>query len=300
MKTTSKLIIFIFALLALTASAYAQTPREELQQMVEQLQKSPNDNALREKIIKLAASIKPAPAVPPDARRTFVMGATYLREGKTPNDFGLAVKAFQEATVAAPWWGDAYYNLSIALESAKRYDEAKTALTLYLLTQPKDAEQVQDRLYALDAKKVLAVRQQEDDAKAQRAEVERRENSPEGKARRDEELIRSLDGAIFVDDAGFGFEQQFIVTGGQLRIMARRLASNVCDCSGGCSGPIGEIKFCTAIPLNGRVATIAPDVQKKWDGRRYTIAQDGRSITEIWIKYWDGSDSGNVFILNRR
>jgi tetratricopeptide (TPR) repeat protein len=300
MKATSKLIIFIVAFLSLAASAYAQNPREELKQMVEQLQTSPNDNALREKIIKLAAEIKPAPAVPPDARRTFVMGATYLREGKSSNDFELAVKAFQEATVAAPWWGDAYYNLSIALESAKRYDEAKTALTLYLLTQPKDAEQVQDRLYALDAKKVLAVKQQEDDAKAQRAEVERRENSPEGRVRRDEELIRSLDGAIFVDKEGFGFEQQFVVSGRQLRLMNRRLAGNVCDC-GGCTGPIGEIKFCQAIPLNGRVATIAPDVQKKWAGRRFTIAQDGRTITEIWINYWDGSDSGgNGWIYNRR
>ena len=61
MKTVSKLIIFIFTLLALAASAYAQSPREELQQMVEQLQKTPNDNALREKIIKLGAEIKPVP-----------------------------------------------------------------------------------------------------------------------------------------------------------------------------------------------------------------------------------------------
>lgn len=299
MKTVHKFIIFIFAFVVLATSAYAQSPREQLSQMVQQLQQTPNDNALRERIIKLATALKPAPAVPPDARRTFVMGATYLREGKTPNDFGLAVKAFQEATVAAPWWGDAYYNLSIALESAKRYDEAKTALTLYLLTQPKDAEQVQDRLYALDAKKVLAVRQQEDDAKAQRAEVERRENSPEGRARRDEELIRSLDGAIFVDDAGFGFETQLVVTGRQLRVMARRLRSNVCDC-GGCSGPVGQITFCRAIPLNGRVATVAPDVQKKEMGIRYTIAQDGRTITEIWINYYDGSDSGIHSIYNRR
>lgn len=37
MKSTSKLIIFVLTFLGLAASAYAQSPREQLQQMVEQL-----------------------------------------------------------------------------------------------------------------------------------------------------------------------------------------------------------------------------------------------------------------------
>ncbi|WP_332776485.1 tetratricopeptide repeat protein [Polaromonas sp.] len=158
MKSINKLIILIFTLLALAASAYAQSPREQLNQMVQQLQQTPTDNALREKIIKLAQDVKPALAVPPEAKRAFVMGGTYQKEAKSSEDFGLAVKAFQDASTAAPWWGDAYYNLSVALESAKRYDEAKNALTLYLLTKPKDAEQAQERLYAIEAKKDLSAR----------------------------------------------------------------------------------------------------------------------------------------------
>ncbi|MCR4346173.1 MAG: tetratricopeptide repeat protein [Sulfuricaulis sp.] len=173
MKTTSKLFILVFTFMALTASAYAQSPREQLKQMVQQLQKAPNDNALREKVIKLAQDVKPALAVPPEARRAFVMGGTYQKEAKSPEDFGLAVKAFQDASTAAPWWGDAYYNLSVALESAKRYDEAKNALTLYLLTKPKDAEQAQERLYAIEAKKNLA-------ARAASVAEERKKNSIEG------------------------------------------------------------------------------------------------------------------------
>ncbi len=165
MKPTSQIIIIILAILTLMASAQAQSPREQLSQMVEQLQKTPTDNALREKIIKLAQGVKPAPTVPPEAKRAFVMGGTYQKEAKSPEDFALAVKAFQDATTAAPWWGDAYYNLSVALESAKRYDEAKGALTLYLLSNPKDAEQAQERLYAIDAKKVLAAKQRAEAAK---------------------------------------------------------------------------------------------------------------------------------------
>jgi tetratricopeptide (TPR) repeat protein len=156
MKTAGKLLIYWLTALALATSAYAQSPREELQQMVERLQKTSNDTALREQIIKLAQELKPAPVIPTEAKRAFVMGGTYQKEAKSLEDFGLAVKAFQDAVAAAPWWGDAYYNLSVALESAKHYDEAKDALTLYLLTQPQDAEQAEERLYAMDAKMNLA------------------------------------------------------------------------------------------------------------------------------------------------
>ncbi len=195
MKRIQWMLSFGVALLVLFAvNVYATSPREELAQMVEQLQKTPTDNALREKIIKLAQGVKPAPTVPPEAKRSFVMGGTYQKEAKSPEDFALAVKAFQDATTAAPWWGDAYYNLSVALESAKRYDEAKGALTLYLLTQPKDAEQAQERLYAIDAKQVLAAKQEA--------------NSPQAIAarqrRKDEALIRSLNGAKFAGETTFG------------------------------------------------------------------------------------------------
>lgn len=173
MKSACKLIVLVLAFVALAASAYAQATGEQLNQMVEQLRKTPNDNALREKIIKLALEVDPAPAVSPEAKRAFVMGGIYQKEARSLEDFGLAVKAFQDATMAAPWWGDAYYNLSVSLESAKRYDEAKVALTLYLLTSPKDAEQAQERLYAIDAKKTMAAAA---DAK-RRANLEGRWNS---------------------------------------------------------------------------------------------------------------------------
>jgi tetratricopeptide (TPR) repeat protein len=190
MKSISKLIIFVFTFLALTASAYAQSPSEQLQQMVQQLQKTPTDNALREKIIKLGTEIKPAPAVPPEAKRPFVMAGTYQKEAKKPSDFALAIDAYQDVLKVAPWWGDAYYNLSVSLESAGRLGEAKIALERYLLTKPKDAEEAQNRLYALDAKKNLAVKQAAEKA-----------SSPEDPAasqkQRDDNLVRSLNGVRF-------------------------------------------------------------------------------------------------------
>src|SRR2546427_5191903 len=161
MKSSSKLIIFALSLLALAASTFAQepSPREQLQQLTAQLQQTPNDTALRERIIKLALEITPVPAVPPDAKRPFVMAGTYQKEAKKPSDFALAIDAYQDALKVAPWWGDAYYNLSVSLESVGRLDEARDALKLYLFTKPNDAEKAQNRLYALDAKKNIAAKQ---------------------------------------------------------------------------------------------------------------------------------------------
>ncbi len=153
MKSIGKLILFVFALLILAASANAQSPREELQQMVEQLQKTPNDNALREKIIKLAITIRPTPAIPEEAREPFVMGATVLKKASDPAGAGKAVDLFTQALNIAPWFVDAYYNRAIAREAAGQFEPAIDDLKLYLEFKLTDAErrEAQDKIYALKA-----------------------------------------------------------------------------------------------------------------------------------------------------
>ena len=49
MKFTMKLWILVFGMLMMANVTSAESPREQLKQMVEQLQKNPSDNALREK-----------------------------------------------------------------------------------------------------------------------------------------------------------------------------------------------------------------------------------------------------------
>jgi hypothetical protein len=144
--------------------ARADTPGEQLAQMVQQLQQTPGDNALREKIIKLSASVKPAPAVPEEARRSFIKGTTFVKAATDPSQQKLAVESFQEAVKIAPWWGDAYYNLAIAQDLAGLPQDAQASLKLYLLTSPgeKDAREAQDRIYALEAKQEALDRQKTD------------------------------------------------------------------------------------------------------------------------------------------
>ena len=158
MKLTMKLWFFFFGVLMLGSVAYAQSPREQLKQMVEQLQKTPKDNALREKIIKLATSIKPAPAIPEEARRHFVKAVTLQKEAKDIKGYEPAIAAYNQALLIAPWWPEAYFNLSVALESSGRFDEATSSLKLYIATGPNtaDTRAAQDKIYALEAKKESA------------------------------------------------------------------------------------------------------------------------------------------------
>lgn len=152
MKSTRKLIIFIITLLALTASAYAQSPREQLKQMVQQLQKTPNDNALREKIIKLAAGIKPASALPPEAERFDGRAQMAFKSAKSEADMLDAAREYLKAVDAAPWVADYYFNLCAILEKANRPAEAMRACKLYLIAAPAapDAGDARKRVAGLE------------------------------------------------------------------------------------------------------------------------------------------------------
>lgn len=163
MKPARKLFFLVAMFVALAANAHAQSLREQLLQMVQQLQKTPTDIVLRERIIKLGAEVKPSPAVPEEARRHFVRGSAIKQSAKDARQQMLAVEAFQEALKIAPWWGDAYYNQGIAQELAGKFDDAEKSFKLSILANPggKDARDAQDHIYALEGKKQLAESEKE-------------------------------------------------------------------------------------------------------------------------------------------
>ena len=155
MKSLS--LLFALTILILPLAASAATPREELKALTSQLQKTPDDAALREKIIKLAATIKPAPAVPEEARKAMIKGAAYQKAAKSPAGYAKAEASLLTATTLAPWWSDAYYNLSVVQESMQDYSGAQASLRLFLLAAPpSEARDGKDRLYALEVNAELA------------------------------------------------------------------------------------------------------------------------------------------------
>ena len=288
MKPFSQTIIFMLAIFTAMASAHAQTPREQLNQMVEQLQKTPTDNALREKIIKLAQTVKPAPAVPDEAQRREGRAKFAFKSAKSNDDYLSAAREYEEAVRVAPWIPGYYSDLCTIYEKAEKYAEAKRncEFSLIGLTDPAQVNEIKQRIAGLE----FGIE------KAEKAANDARENSPEAKARKDEELIRRLDGALFVDAGGHGFEDQILIIGKQLKLQNKRLRSNVCDC-GGCSGSVGEVVFCDAAVLEGRAAVMGR--HGKFNGSRYIIAPDGNSVMEVWLKK-DGTESSTTFVYKRR
>jgi tetratricopeptide (TPR) repeat protein len=157
----------------LTMSTQAQSPREQLNQLVAQLQTTPSDDALREKIIKLAQALKPLPALPQEANRRMARGMVAFKEAKSEADFKDAVTEFQQATLAAPWYADAYYNLGIAQNKANDFAAAARSLKLYLVAAPDapDAKAAQDLLYEMEFRQEKANKEKAAQA-AQQAEQE--------------------------------------------------------------------------------------------------------------------------------
>lgn len=191
MRITSQIIITIFAFLSLAASAHAQSPREQLNQMVQQLQKTPNDNALREKIIKLARTMKPSPALP-DTAVAFEGRAQFaFRSAKSEGDFVAAAQEYEKAVMLAPWVPGYYADLCTIYEKAGNYADAKRHCGFYLtgLTDPAQMTDVKRRIAGLEfGIEKLA-------AEKQRAAEEA--NSPQA---REAALLNKVEGARFVDN----------------------------------------------------------------------------------------------------
>jgi len=158
MNTKMKLLYCLALLIFSSHTVNAQNSRDSLNRYVTTLQKSPDDSALRAKIILLAQTIKPALAISDEASEKYVMGIT-LREDK---EYELAATNINKALLIAPWWGDAYKELGLTLEAAKKYDEAIIAYQLYIKTMRDDEaiSHVKDEIAIMKAKKMKAEKEQ--------------------------------------------------------------------------------------------------------------------------------------------
>lgn len=63
-------------------------------------------------------------------------GNVFQKEAKDASGYELAISAYRDALRVAPWWGNAYFNLGVALESANKFDEAIASITLFIASVP--------------------------------------------------------------------------------------------------------------------------------------------------------------------
>src|SRR5262245_1245242 len=90
-------------LLAFNPLPLLAATQSEFDKAVQNLQKNPDDSALRKKILKMARELKETPDIPDDV--AVLKGkATYIvKSAKSFSDFRPAVDAYQEAILLAPW-----------------------------------------------------------------------------------------------------------------------------------------------------------------------------------------------------
>jgi tetratricopeptide (TPR) repeat protein len=152
MQSALKFLTLFLSVLILPNAALAISPHEQFKQMVEQLQKNPTDDTLRASAIKFALKLKPAPAIPQEARRYLARGIAAFETGKNLDELKLALPEFQNASNAAPWWPDPYFNLAKVQEKVGDYKSAINSYHFYLISAPhaKDVEAIQTLSYKLE------------------------------------------------------------------------------------------------------------------------------------------------------
>ena len=101
---------------------------------------NPRDVVLRHKLIELAVTLPERPAIPEAARQLFVLGSGKIKDATTAGALDEPIGLLLRAVDLAPWWGDAYYNLSRALELKGDFDNAIAALNNYLALKPSEAD----------------------------------------------------------------------------------------------------------------------------------------------------------------
>ena len=196
--TTSAVFVLMFVFMC---AVQAQTPQETLKQYISDLQKNPNDNTLKEKIIKHVQGMRQKPAIPEEARRHYVKAQTLLEDAKQPSDSADAAEEFRQALLVAPWWGEAYMKMGLALETAQRFDDAIASLKLFMATNPQGEvlRKTQDEIYKIEAKAQKAVKDKKLAAKkAVEDQRARQEAAEANKAKEQEDFLRKINGARYI------------------------------------------------------------------------------------------------------
>jgi tetratricopeptide (TPR) repeat protein len=170
---TTAILTIVLCTVSLIPTLQAQSSQDTLTQYISNLQKNPNDYALREKIIKHVQGMRQKPAIPEEARKHFIKAVTMQKEAKHAKEFEYAASSYNQALLIAPWWPEAYYNLSIALEQSGQFDAAIKALRLYIVTNPTpaNARAAQDKIYAIEAKKEMAAKGSSSEATEEKKKI---------------------------------------------------------------------------------------------------------------------------------
>jgi len=146
-----RILFVMLAGLLVPLGVHAQSSRQQLQELTAQLQKSRDDQALRESIIRLALTLNPKPAIP-DAATMAEGAAEYAsKNAQNASDYSESAKQYEKVLLIAPWIAADYFNCAVAHEKAGENKEAIRNFGLYVLAAPNadDLQAVKKRIGGL-------------------------------------------------------------------------------------------------------------------------------------------------------
>lgn len=190
-------VLLALLIFGIVGQAYADNAEQALRGKLEALERSAGGSTEEARLLgEIGAAMQALQGrpVPQEARRRMARGQAAVSAAQDAEGFGRAAEEYQAATVAAPWWADAYYNLGVIADKAGQYDLAMRSLKIYLAAGPDDTAAVEDLIYKIEFRK----------EEAARAAGEERERQ----ARERRERVRNL--------AGIWVEQTF--TGGKVGV----------------------------------------------------------------------------------
>jgi len=124
----------------LLEQALAQHPPADFAEYVRDLQNHPRDRARRDHVVELAAALPTLPPIPENAQQRYDRASALIQQASRPQQLDEAMNLLRGALNVAPWWRDAYFQLSRALERTGQYDLAVKNLNYYLELHPPEAE----------------------------------------------------------------------------------------------------------------------------------------------------------------
>ena len=115
-------------------------PQGQFNASLKAFHNDPQNAALRRSLIQLAAALPQPPEIPDEARQLFEQATQQIKLATAPSALDLPITLLRKTVEIAPWWANAYYNLSRALEMRSQYDDAEQQLNIYLSIKPDDSE----------------------------------------------------------------------------------------------------------------------------------------------------------------
>ena len=242
---------------------------QTLNQYIADLQKNPNDYALREKIIKHVQTMKQKPATPEEAERRMARGSAAVKGAQSKQDFLDAAAEFDKASLAAPWLPAVYYNLGITQDKAGKYKEAIQNLKLYLFAAPDapDAKAVKSLIYEIEYRQEKAAKEASPAAVAAK------------KQQTYEEWLKSLDGARFFGSYNVlneYWESELTIRGSKLYWRTSCVRGSGCIAGWFVKCRAGEMQI-----VERQAKCINEVAPASWNvvSDIFTISEDGKSIT---------------------